>query len=94
MKFDKAKEIVEDMFSEFSYADGERSKSVSVAMLVGMGALQLLHTSAIRPAWIVTKNDVGAGASTQVDCCLSPHFGNMAKTAMPCGGSDEMASSE
>jgi hypothetical protein len=68
MPLEEAKAAIDDLFGEFVFADGERSKAVSIAALVGMYAAQLLPPGSIRPSFVVTKNAEGAGATTLVNC--------------------------
>jgi hypothetical protein len=72
-----AVETVNDLLSEFCFADGERSKAVAVAALMGLYATQLLPEGALRPCFIVTKNAEGAGASTLVSCAVVPVIGRL-----------------
>lgn len=68
MRLEEAKAAIDDLFGEFVFADGERSKAVSIAALVVMCAAQLLPPGSIRPSFVVTKNAEGAGATTLVNC--------------------------
>jgi putative DNA primase/helicase len=70
-------ETLNDLLSEFCFADGERSKAVAVAALIGLYAAQLLPEGALRPCFIVTKNAEGAGASTLVSCAVVPVIGRL-----------------
>jgi hypothetical protein len=72
-----AVETVNDLLSEFCFADVERSKAVAVAALMGLYAAQLLPEGALRPCFIVTKNAEGAGASTLVSCAVVPVIGRL-----------------
>jgi putative DNA primase/helicase len=72
-----AVETVNDLLSEFCFADGERSKAVAVAALIGLYAAQLLREGALRPCFVVTKNAEGAGASTLVSCAVVPLIGRL-----------------
>ncbi len=82
MTFAKAKLVIDDLFSEVNFAD-ERSRDVAVADLIGMGAAQLLPKGSLRPAFIITKNAEGAGASTLAACTTSPFVGSMATSSWP-----------
>jgi hypothetical protein len=70
-------ETFNDLFSEFRFADGERSKAVAIAALIGLYAAQMLPEGALRPCFIVTKNAEGAGASTLVSCAVVPVLGRL-----------------
>jgi hypothetical protein len=71
-------ETVNDLLSEFCFADGERSKAVAIAALIGLYTAQLLPEGTLRPCFIVTKNAEGAGASTLVSCAVVPVTGRLA----------------
>ena len=77
MPLDLAKETLDDLLSEFCFADEGRSKAVAVAALVGLFSAQLLPEGSLRPCFIVTKNAEGAGASTLVSCAVVPFIGYM-----------------
>jgi hypothetical protein len=72
-----ALETIQDLLSEFCFADGERSKAVAIAALMGLYAAQMLPEGALRPCFIVTKNAEGAGASTLVSCAVVPIIGRL-----------------
>lgn len=72
-----AVEIVNDLLSEFNFADGQRSKAVAVAMMLTLYAGQLIPEGALRPCFIVTKNAEGAGATTLVMIAVVPVLGMM-----------------
>ena len=84
-----AVETINDLFGEFSFADGERSNAVAIAALVGLYAVQLLPEGALRPCFIVTKNAEGAGASTLVSCAVVPVIGRL-PTGVKSDEDDEM----
>jgi hypothetical protein len=72
-----AVETLNDLLSEFCFADGKRSKAVALAALIGLYAAQLLPEGALRPCFVVTKNAEGAGASTLVSCAVVPIIGRL-----------------
>ncbi len=72
-----AVETINDLLGEFCFADGERSKAVAVAALVGLYAAQLLPEGTLRPCIIATKNAEGAGATTLVSCAVVPVIGRL-----------------
>lgn len=80
MPLEKAVETINDLLSEFDFADAGRSKAVAVAMMLTLYAAQVIPEGALRPCFIVTKNAEGAGATTLVLCAVVPVLG-----AMPCG---------
>jgi Bifunctional DNA primase/polymerase, N-terminal/Primase C terminal 1 (PriCT-1) len=88
MLLDTAVATIDDLLSEFSFADDEsskgRSKAVAVASLVGLFSGQLAPEGSLRPCFITTKNAEGAGASTLVACAVAPVLG-----AVPIGTAPE-----
>lgn len=75
MPLTEAVKTIRDLFSEFLFADGDRSRSVAVSALVSLYAAQLLPEGTLRPCFIVTKNAEGAGATTLVSCIVVPILG-------------------
>lgn len=75
MPFSEAVKTISNLFSEFLFADGDRSRSVAVSALVGLYAAQLLPEGALRPCIIASKNAEGAGATTLVSCAVVPILG-------------------
>jgi len=83
MPLDAAVETINDLFSEFRFADGERSKAVAIAALVGLYSPQLLPEGSLRPCFIFTKNAEGAGATTLVACAVVPVIGKVPTGVKP-----------
>jgi hypothetical protein len=77
---DVALETIKGLLSEFCFADGERSKAVTIAAMIGLFANQLLPNKSLRPCFIFTANAEGAGKSLLVQICFLPTLG-----AMPTG---------
>lgn len=75
MPVSEAVKTIRNVFSEFLFADGDRSLSVALSAQVGLYAAQLLPEGALRPCFIVTKNAEGAGATTLVSCAVVPILG-------------------
>jgi putative DNA primase/helicase len=84
-----AVETINDLFSEFVFADGDRSKAVAVAALVGLYGTHLPPDGSLRPCFIVTKNAEGAGATTLVACAVVPILG-MLPTGVASSDEEEM----
>jgi hypothetical protein len=80
MSFESAQAELRDLFGEFRFADGERSRSVAVSALVGLYAKQLLRPGELRPAFTYLKNAEGSGATTCAACAIVPLLG-----ALPIG---------
>ncbi len=72
-----AVEIVNDLLSEFCFADGERSKAVALAAMLGLYAGQLLPAKSLRPCFIFAANAEGAGKSLLVSCIVTPTLGEL-----------------
>jgi hypothetical protein len=83
MAIDDAVEVLENLFSEFIFADGPRSKAVAVAAMVGIYCAQLLPEGALRPCFIVTKNAEGAGATTLIRADVVPILGRLPTGVTP-----------
>jgi putative DNA primase/helicase len=75
--------ILDDLFGEFRFRDGGRSKAVAVAALIGLYAFHLLSEGALRPAFTITKNAEGAGAGTLAACVIVPALGYLPIGTMP-----------
>jgi hypothetical protein len=88
MKFDKAKDVLKDLFSEFTFVN-PRDLSVAVAALLGLFAQPLLHSKALRPMLLYVKNAEGAGATTCAACAIVTVTGDMPTGTAP-GEDDEM----
>jgi len=84
-----ARQTIIDLFSEFQFPDGERSRSVAVAALLGLFAKQLVRPGELRAAFTLTKNAEGSGATTLAACCIVPVFGDL-PTGVKGGDDDEM----
>lgn len=83
MAFEDGVTIIRDLYSEFEFADGERSLSVAVTALVGLFATQLVDVRALRPAYAFTKNATGAGATLLAKCAVVPVLGFMPSGVKP-----------
>jgi hypothetical protein len=75
-----AVKILNDLLSEFCFADGARSKAVAIAAMIGLFANQLLPDKSLRPCFIFAANAEGAGKTLLVEICILPTLG-----AMPTG---------
>lgn len=75
----KAKEVMDDLFSEFTFADADtgRSKAVAIAGMVGLYGKHLLPRLTLRPSFIVVANAEGAGKSLLAAVCTTPTLGTM-----------------
>ena len=69
--------IIVDLLSEFCFADGERSKAVALAAMLGLYAGQLLPEKSLRPCFIFAANAEGAGKTLLVSCIVTPTLGEL-----------------
>jgi hypothetical protein len=72
-----------DLFSEFEFADGDRSLAVAVAGLMGLYVAQLVPNGELRPAFTYTKNAEGAGGTTCAACAIVPVLGYLPTGVKP-----------
>ena len=70
-----AKEVIDELLSEFPFADDGRSKSVAVAAIIGLFGAGLLGTTILRPVFIYLANAEGAGKTLLAKCAISPTHG-------------------
>ena len=80
MPMGDAVETINDLLAEFCFADGDRSKAVTIAAMTGVFANQLLPGKSLRPCFIFVGNCEGAGKSLLAQVCITPTLG-----AMPTG---------
>lgn len=83
MTFKEAVAVIRDLFSEFEFADGERSLSVAVTTLMSLYAAQLVDVRGLRPIFAMTKNAAGAGATLLCACAIVPVIGSMVTGVKP-----------
>ncbi|WP_433966016.1 hypothetical protein [Tunturiibacter gelidiferens] len=83
MSLDEGRAVLGNLFGEFEFADDGRSLAVSVAALVGMVGFRLMPRASLRPAFVITKNAEGSGASTLADCIVWPLLGSAPKLTLP-----------
>jgi Bifunctional DNA primase/polymerase, N-terminal len=76
-------ETINGLLAEFRFADGDRSKAVAIAGMVGLFANQLLPEKSLRPCFVFVANAEGAGKTLLVMICVLPTLG-----AMPTGCKD------
>jgi hypothetical protein len=89
MPFANALAVIRDLFSEFHFADGERSRSVAVSTLLGLYCKQLIPAGELRPSFTITKNAEGSGATTCAACAIVPVLGNL-PTGVRSGDDEEL----
>src|SRR5438270_1703028 len=79
LRMSDAKQTIDDLLSEFPFADFGRSKSVAVAGMLGPFGAGLLQVGVTRPVFIYIGNAEGAGKTLLAKCAISPTQG-LAKT--------------
>jgi hypothetical protein len=72
---DYAREILDELLAEFSFADSGRSKAVAVAAMLTVFARGLLPPKSLRPCFIFLANAEGAGKTLLVKCATVPTLG-------------------
>ena len=71
-----AKSIIDDLLSEFIFADASRSKSVVIAGMTGLYGKHLLPPLSLRPCFIMTANAEGAGKGLITSIMIAPALGS------------------
>lgn len=75
MGLPEARRTIDELFAEFSWADGGRSKAVATACLMSFYANGLLPRRSLRPCFVFVANAEGAGKSLLASCCVVPVTG-------------------
>lgn len=75
MPLAEAKRTINELLSEFPFADSGRSKAVAVSAMVGLFAAGLLPQGTVRPVFIYLANAEGAGKTMLAKCAISPVHG-------------------
>jgi len=75
MSLPDAKKVIDDLLSEFRFADGGRSKAVAVSAMVGLFASGLLPRCSLRPTFVYLANAEGAGKTLLAKCAITPVHG-------------------
>lgn len=83
MPFDEAVKVINGLLAEFEFTDGQRSKAVAVAAMVGLFAALLLADGSLRPCFVVLANGEGAGKSLLVKALVIAIFGVAEMGARP-----------
>jgi len=71
----EAKSIIDDLLSEFQFADNGRSKAVAVSAMMTVFGRGLLPRKALRPCFIFLGNAEGSGKTLLVKCATVPVLG-------------------
>jgi hypothetical protein len=75
LPLEQARGIIDDLFSEFPFADSGRSNAVAVAATVGLYASGLIDRKTLRPVFIYIGNAEGAGKTLLAICAITPTHG-------------------
>jgi hypothetical protein len=75
MPLSEARKVIDELLSEFPFADAGRSKAVAVAAMVSLVCSGLLPKGALRPIFIYLANAEGAGKTILAKCAISPAHG-------------------
>jgi hypothetical protein len=75
MELTDAKGIIDEILSEFVFADSGRSKAVAVAAMLTVFGRGLLPAKSLRPCFIFLANAPGAGKTLLVKCATVPVLG-------------------
>jgi hypothetical protein len=71
----EARAVIDDLFSEFPFADSGRSNAVAIAAAVGLYASGLIDRKTLRPVFIYIGNAEGAGKTLLAICAITPTHG-------------------
>jgi hypothetical protein len=83
LSLEAARAILDDLFAEFGFADGGRSKSVAVAAMVSLFSRGLLPPSALMPGFFYVANAPGAGKTLCAACAAVPVLGHAHHMPLP-----------
>ncbi|HOC55761.1 MAG TPA: hypothetical protein PKI20_09085 [Verrucomicrobiota bacterium] len=75
MPLPMAKEIIDELLSEFLFADSGRSKAVALSAMLTVFGRGLLPPKSLRPCFIFVANAEGAGKTLLVKCATVPVLG-------------------
>jgi hypothetical protein len=89
MELAEAVAVINDLLAEFCFADGERSKAVAIAAMIGLFVAHLLPEKSLRPAFIFAANAEGAGKTLLVQVIVTPTLGEL-PTGCKADSDDEL----
>ncbi len=75
MAVSDAKEIIDELLSEFRFGDAARSRAVAVGAMLTVFGRGLLPAKSLRPCFIFLANAEGAGKTLLVKCATVPVLG-------------------
>lgn len=71
----ESKAVIDDILSEFAFADSGRSKAVAIAAMLTVFGRALPPPKSLRPCFIIVANAEGAGKTLIVKCATVPVMG-------------------
>jgi hypothetical protein len=83
MPVDMAKGIINELLSEFVFADDRRSKSVAIAAMFTTYAIGIMPPKSLRPCFIYLANAEGAGKTLLVKLATVPVMGYAPNGVLP-----------
>src|SRR5262249_16701221 len=75
MTMGDAKSILDNLLSEFAFADTGRSRAVAVASMITVFGRGLIPAKSLRPCFVFQANAEGAGKTLLVKCATVPVLG-------------------
>ncbi len=78
-----ARGVINEMLSEFKFADVQRSKSIAVAAMLNVFAAAILPEKSLRPCFVYLANAEGAGKTLLVKLATVPVFGCLPTGVLP-----------
>jgi hypothetical protein len=85
----EARKIIDELLTEFTFADAGRSRAVAIAAMITVFGIGLLPRKSLRPCFIYLANAEGAGKTLLVKCATVPILG-YAPTGTKPKDEDEM----
>jgi hypothetical protein len=83
MPIEMARKIIDEVFSEFGFADTGRSRAVAFAAMVSVYAISIMPAKSIRPCFIYLANAEGAGKTLLVKLATVPVLGYAPNSVLP-----------
>src|SRR2546425_767585 len=68
----QSRAIIDELLSEFQFADGGRSKAVAIGAMLTVFAAGILPRKSLRPCFVYLANAEGAGKTLLVKCATVP----------------------
>ena len=75
MSLKDGRAVIDDLFSEFPFADAGRSKAIAITAMVSLYANALIDRKRQRPVFFYVANAEGAGKTLLARCAITPTHG-------------------